>query len=255
MEWKRMRNWLIVVGMVTLFYLSGVNSATAGLADMEMPLFYVIKLKYLNGEIILLDKNLTNTFPLERHHFGDDYTLRLISFRGEELHNVTFDFPLEISITPPRECIENGTFVPERCPEHRSYVRLNESIIVLKIPYWRTGKSVKIYDKGGKEKLFVDVGEYSNFCGNGRCDEGEDYFLCPKECPSGVEDKYCDGVKDGKCDPDCSEDGDPDCIKSIEKGGLSQFMIPLVIAAVMILLLVFMFILKKSPTETKRQPL
>jgi hypothetical protein len=54
-------------------------------------------------------------------------------------------------------------------------------------------------------------------CGNNKCNVelGENYKLCPKDCPSGSKDDYCDAVTDGRCDPDCREGEDIDCIKPI----------------------------------------
>ncbi len=49
-------------------------------------------------------------------------------------------------------------------------------------------------------------------CGDGFCDPGENYLFCPKDCPSGGGDRYCDGLEDGVCDPDCRPEADPDCI-------------------------------------------
>ena len=49
-------------------------------------------------------------------------------------------------------------------------------------------------------------------CGNKVCNVGESYESCPKDCPSGGKDDFCDNVKDGRCDPDCLRQGeDPDC--------------------------------------------
>jgi len=50
-------------------------------------------------------------------------------------------------------------------------------------------------------------------CGNNKCEymEGENYFICPEDCPSGSLDNYCDGLDDGICDPDCMGGEDPDC--------------------------------------------
>jgi len=55
-------------------------------------------------------------------------------------------------------------------------------------------------------------------CGDGICGMPENYGTCPKDCPSGSYDNFCDGIKDGKCDPDCKEKYgesaikmDPDC--------------------------------------------
>ena len=52
-------------------------------------------------------------------------------------------------------------------------------------------------------------------CGDGICGYPENYASCPKDCPSGELDRYCDGASDGKCDPDCVAENqsqkDPDC--------------------------------------------
>ncbi|MEA3254935.1 MAG: hypothetical protein U9Q22_03765 [Candidatus Altiarchaeota archaeon] len=45
------------------------------------------------------------------------------------------------------------------------------------------------------------------------CELGiENYLNCPKDCPSGLGDGYCDGLVDGVCDPDCNLEKDPDCV-------------------------------------------
>ena len=48
-------------------------------------------------------------------------------------------------------------------------------------------------------------------CGDGTCAMAENTGTCPKDCPSGASDGYCDGVRDGTCDPDCPQGGDTDC--------------------------------------------
>jgi hypothetical protein len=48
-------------------------------------------------------------------------------------------------------------------------------------------------------------------CGNRVCNTKENHANCPKDCPSGRKDGYCDKVKDGRCDPDCKKALDPDC--------------------------------------------
>jgi putative hemolysin len=53
-------------------------------------------------------------------------------------------------------------------------------------------------------------------CGNGVCSMDENYGNCPRDCPSGGEDYYCDKVKEGICDLDCfyeeTPGEDPDCV-------------------------------------------
>lgn len=48
-------------------------------------------------------------------------------------------------------------------------------------------------------------------CNDGVCGMLEDAGNCPKDCPSGERDEFCDGQRDGKCDPDCTAASDPDC--------------------------------------------
>ena len=56
---------------------------------------------------------------------------------------------------------------------------------------------------------------YETTCGDGACSDPENFKRCPKDCPSGDADFFCDGVKDGICDPDCQKEADPDCQKKI----------------------------------------
>jgi putative hemolysin len=57
----------------------------------------------------------------------------------------------------------------------------------------------------------LDVGETT--CGDGSCGMPENFSNCPRDCPSGGSDNFCDGVQDQRCDFDCVERGesDPDC--------------------------------------------
>lgn len=50
-------------------------------------------------------------------------------------------------------------------------------------------------------------------CGDSVCGLPENSKTCPKDCPSGALDGYCDGALDHKCDPDCTAKQDPDCPK------------------------------------------
>jgi putative hemolysin len=76
-------------------------------------------------------------------------------------------------------------------------------------------------------------------CGNNKCDVelGENYKLCPKDCPSGSKDNYCDAITDGRCDPDCKEKEDIDCIKPI--ASWIYFVIAGVVIGLIILLIVW----------------
>ncbi|MBU4245426.1 MAG: hypothetical protein ABIF85_04755 [Nanoarchaeota archaeon] len=61
----------------------------------------------------------------------------------------------------------------------------------------------------------ANIMSVSDCNGNGICENNENIKTCPQDCPSGLEDGYCDKVKDNKCDPDCTTYEDKDC-KSTE---------------------------------------
>ena len=52
----------------------------------------------------------------------------------------------------------------------------------------------------------------ADYCGNGMCEQWEDYFTCPSDCEEYAPDHVCDN--DGSCEPPESEENCPaDCIK------------------------------------------
>lgn len=57
----------------------------------------------------------------------------------------------------------------------------------------------------------ADIKSASECDGNGICENNENTRTCPQDCPSGLEDGYCDKASDNKCDPDCSVYEDIDC--------------------------------------------
>ncbi len=64
---------------------------------------------------------------------------------------------------------------------------------------------------GGKASSSVLI-QFRKVCNvDGMCYTGENYINCPKDCPSGSSDGYCDRIQDGRCDPDCKAREDPDC--------------------------------------------
>ncbi|MCK4491911.1 MAG: hypothetical protein KAU03_04755 [Candidatus Altiarchaeales archaeon] len=74
--------------------------------------------------------------------------------------------------------------------------------------------------------------------GNGVCEPGfgENYLTCPKDCPSGSRDGYCDKVIDGRCDPDCRAEEDPDCEAVLPPLLYMLFGLVIVVCAVLIYL-------------------
>ncbi|RLE30841.1 hypothetical protein DRJ54_01825 [Candidatus Acetothermia bacterium] len=79
-------------------------------------------------------------------------------------------------------------------------------------------------------------------CGNGVCEPNfqENYKTCPRDCPSGSPDNYCDKQIDGRCDPDCSEQEDLDC--------KTQEGLPIIVyvSIVVVLIAIVLFVVLKS---------
>lgn len=76
----------------------------------------------------------------------------------------------------------------------------------------------------------------SDRCGNKKCEPGlgENFINCPKDCPSGSNDGYCDGKPDGICDPDCNKEDDIDCMKT----GNNMLIYGIVFGVIVVLVLV-----------------
>jgi thioredoxin 1 len=76
-----------------------------------------------------------------------------------------------------------------------------------------------IYPKDWSNLGDSDIIREVDVCDDGYCDTHENYVICPQDCPSGVEDGYCDGIEDDICDPDCTaETDDPDCAEASDGG-------------------------------------
>ncbi len=89
----------------------------------------------------------------------------------------------------------------------------NNGKFILKLPYYPTGKIIKVFNKTRDDILDINVQVFAKVCGDGECQGHEYYKICPEDCPSGGKDDYCDKQADEICDPDCNniKDYDPDC--------------------------------------------
>lgn len=87
---------------------------------------------------------------------------------------------------------------------------LNETAVLLVLPYGQGDRYLKVYSPAGEE-LSLDLQQ--ELCnGNGKCDRSENYYSCPKDCSLNSRDGVCAGVSyDGGCDPDCPARLDLDC--------------------------------------------
>jgi len=149
---------------------------------------YALQLKYDKGYITFVKINLlSGAAP----YIGDEgnFTLKLVSFGNQVLHEAKFD--------------------------------LTDLYTTLYIPYMKETKNIAIF-KDKKSIFTYEVSQYADVCGDGSCQPHESNEDCPDDCPSGMEDDYCDKKEDGKCDPDCTQGEDLDCKKDTDGDGVGD---------------------------------
>lgn len=201
---------------------------------------YILNLKYDEGIITKEDlKVIPGEAPDRRIQPKIGYLLELISFNNETLYSFKFNFPLEKLMVPPANWFdENGNqvYIPKSSEVRQ---RLDVVIITLVIPYFKNGKTISIYDPNNTKVLAIDVGYFADVCPDNICEPHESYENCPRDCPSGQKDDYCDKISDGICDPDCIT-GDSDCeTKKIDYLAITVVSFILLLVAISIYLKMF----------------
>lgn len=101
-------------------------------------------------------------------------------------------------------------FTPEFLLLSDPPMELNETVVILILPYSTDAKYLKVYHYG-IEKISIDL--QKELCTrNGKCDNSENYYSCPQDCSICAKDGVCASLSyDGCCDPDCPASLDLDC--------------------------------------------
>ncbi len=241
----KMRKKIIILAISIALFLPLVIAETQKI--------YVLDLNYDRGIVTKESILVMNGYYQEaRVQPEDGYLLELVSFDNEVLFSLKFKFPLEIvSEALPEWFDENGNQIYFPTAEEAGHIILDKTAIQLIIPYFPNGKTIRISNPEGRNLLEVDVGLFAQVCGDNICQGHESYLDCPKDCPSGFADDFCDMASDGICDPDCSN-GDIDC-KAKEKSFLgkkniiSTFLVLFLI--IIIILIYFLHLRKKNKKE------
>jgi len=184
--------------------------------------------KYRKGEIEEKETDLAAPLPLEKTYIIDinydkgalkentvyvtkskapdrkvvrkvDYVGKIISFDDKTLHTFKFEFPRVEWLAPPEEGMVSYPPI--------ELEKLNYSLLA---PYFNDAKKLEVYDLENKRVLTVDLGYFSETCGNGKCENHESNLECPQDCRASMKDDLCTYEKDGVCDADCQR-LDPDC--------------------------------------------
>ncbi len=136
------RNFLLVFFILLL----------SSLVSAEVQHYYDLELQHLNGEIKLISSNVVPaTVKLPEYHGG--FVAEIKSADNKVLNITYFDIPLiefydEFDIT-------TGEIIDGRISV------LNETNVILKLPYYKNAKEINIYDPDISLKLTIDVIPYS----------------------------------------------------------------------------------------------
>jgi hypothetical protein len=133
------------------------------------------------------------------------------TFSGLSLNNIVVE---EIDGTP--ENIGSGDYQAMVLSDGEEIFSTFTSILdnegqKVYIPYFRKADRVEIKNTAQDTLISIDVGSYSDRCGDKICQKHESFESCPADCTSGDKDEYCDRLREGICDPDCFLALDPDC--------------------------------------------
>lgn len=170
---------------------------------------YIISLSYFFGKIKLEDifvANATFEEPLVRESHKGVIT----DFEGKRLKDFDLRLPdLWYTFYSPSD---------EDVGEH-SAVQPQVFSYTFKAPYYSTGKLLEIYDLEGEKLDEISLAPFAEVCGDGVCQEHENFLQCSLDCPLTLSDDICLPYPDDNvCDPDCPKHGeffDQDCKENI----------------------------------------
>ena len=142
--------------------------------------YYVLDVNHLLGSVTFNRINLREIDTKVSYNFTSGFLIKSISFDNTELEKMYYQMT-----------------------ENKNYL--------IYISYNQNAARMEIYNDKNSLVMDLDVGSFSNTCGNNICDKHESYESCTKDCASGSADDFCDGKNDGICDPDCIAKMDADC--------------------------------------------
>ncbi len=184
---KKILFFLFLIPILAIGGFIGIKNAVA--LDQSQQ-YYQIDLRVGDGELVNTNIMLRSSGDYSIDTIKKELRGELYNFSGEKLSSTNLDYP------------EEG------------------EIVSVKLPYSIVGREIKVIDnKTNNELLSINISLFAKMCGDGECQEQENFVSCPDDCPSGGSDRKCDEQTDGICDPDCrpaSFDPDwPNCDPSV----------------------------------------
>jgi hypothetical protein len=190
-----------------------------------------------NDTVLLRDMSIIQSVRT-KELVGDEYKIKTLDKNGNVLTEEKFDIQFILYSNPPK-FIDSKTVIV-KLPysketfkimlEHKNNTILEKDVVLCKIDGVCSGYENfiscpqdcpsgsrdnycdKQFDKKCDPDCAKDV-DVDCLCGDKKCEveKGESYNTCPQDCPSGLNDNFCDKIIDGVCDPDCLVNEDGDC--------------------------------------------
>ncbi|MDP3899741.1 MAG: hypothetical protein Q8Q23_01530 [bacterium] len=235
--WKK--NLFLITALASLLLIN--VSAVAAQSQQ----IYLIKISYQQGDVEIADVSIKQGFvpaPERLEEMNPDrYVVQLSSFSGEVLEERMFSIPLQVVSEPPKP---GESVILE---EEVRTLETTDHLVILS--YHQDGKEIKLYNSDKSELLDeTNISYLAQVCGDGVCQEHENYIECRNDCPTSV---IADGVCDDKIffeDPDCySEPIRPavnDAGKTEPPSGLSKTMIVIGIIILLAVVITIGFVVK-----------
>ncbi len=167
-----------------------ISSAGVNADDSLYLTLYVSELMDINDYDLFISGEIFNENDYDTLLNTDIMNLEIVGEENDVLYSLDFTPDFLLLSDPP--------------------VILNETVVGLILPYNEGMKYIKIHHND-TEKLYLNIQD--SLCNNnGTCDEYENFYSCPDDCPENSEDGICTSVSsDGVCDPDCHPSIDLDC--------------------------------------------
>ena len=134
------------------------------LVSSELEKVFVLELHYNHGVVKQGSLHVAQLFFSEKKDQPEtSYIARLLSANKEELYQLKFMFPIDVTDLPVQE--------------------LEEAIIDIYLPYKQNAYLIEIYSPEGNKLIEIPLRYLvENLCGDGVCDSGETYESCSIDC-------------------------------------------------------------------------
>lgn len=172
----------IVFYFIGIVYLILLTHPVNGVSDSE--LFMSVIVEYSQGKISFQEPNLIqSTEAINKEEKIGNYTLRVYSFKNEILYETKINFDLAIFGAPLKEWFDkegNQVIIPNETDTSI----IDKASQVVFIPYFKTGKSIIMYDLTNTVVANIDISKFAVCNQNEICDTKETEELCPNDCSS-----------------------------------------------------------------------